>query len=321
VIVRARPAAIAALLVVLGACTGGPVATPSTAHSSPVVSPSAPAPTPSTGSTGLPRFSHVVIVIFENKEYGDVIDNPAAPYFTSLAHTYGLATEFFATTHPSLPNYIALVAGSTLGVTRNCRRCTVSGTSLIDQLESAGMSWKAYMEGAAGPCDPGAPPAPRKPNPAKFPFLYFDGIAKDATRCDKVVPLTQLSADLADGGLPEFAWITPNLCHSMHDCPVGDGDAFLKSLMPSLLQGVGPDGAVFVTFDEGSTDAGCCRLAAGGHVPTIVAGPAVAPGAVSAVRYDHYSILRTIEQAWGLPLLRQAACSCTAPMTALFRTG
>jgi hypothetical protein len=263
----------------------------------------------------------VVIVIFENKEYGDVIGNPAAPYFNSLARTYGLASEFFATTHPSLPNYIALVAGSTLGVTRNCRRCTLPDTSLVDQLESAGMSWKAYMEDAVGPCDPGAAPKPRTPNPAKFPFLYFQRITGDPARCDRVVPLTQLSKDLADGGLPTFAWITPSLCHSMHDCPVADGDAFLKGLMPSLLKGVGPEGVVFVTFDEGTTDAGCCQVAAGGHIPTIVAGPAVAPGTVSAVPYDHYSILRTIEESWSLPLLRQAACVCTAAMSDLLRTG
>jgi hypothetical protein len=88
--------------------------------------------------------------------------------------------------------------------------------------------------------------------------------------------------------------------------------------MPSLLKGVGPDGVVFVTFDEGTTNAGCCHEAAGGHIPTIVAGSAVAPGSVSDVPYDHYSILRTIEESWGLPLLRNAGCPCTASMDALF---
>ncbi len=323
--IRGRAAAACSLVVTaLAACTGGPSAVPSTALSAQSASTAIPAPGPSPtrspSTAALPVFSHVVIVIFENKEYGDIIGNPSAPYFNSLATTYGLASQFFAITHPSLPNYVALVAGSTLGVTKNCRRCVVSGPSLVDQLDDVGRSWKAYMDGALGPCDPGPPPGHGRPNPARFPFLYFDDIANDPSRCDRVVPFTQLSKDLAGAGLPSFAWITPDLCHSMHSCPVADGDAFLKSLMPSLLRGAGTDGVVFVTFDEGTTNAECCQEAAGGHIPTIVAGPAVAPGSVSDVPYDLYSILKTIEESWGLPLLRHAACPCTTAMDALFRS-
>lgn len=120
--------------------------------------------------------------------------------------------------------------------------------------------------------------------------------------------------------MPKFVWITPNLCHDMHDCGVAEGDAFLSKILPPLLSALGPTGVMFVTWDEasGSSALGCCEKAAGGRIATIVAGPLVPPGLRSAVSYDLYSILRTIEDAWGLPELGDSACSCTRPMTDFF---
>ncbi len=104
--------------------------------------------------------------------------------------------------------------------------------------------------------------------------------------------------------MPKFVWITPNLCHDMHDCGVAEGDAFLSKILPPLLSALGPTGVMFVTWDEasGSSALGCCEKAAGGRIATIVASPLVPPGLRSAVSYDLYSILRTIEDAWGLLL-------------------
>ena len=100
--------------------------------------------------------SHVVVIVMENAEYGEVIGNRAAPYVNALARRYGLATQSYAITHPSLPNYLALVSGSTHGISSDCTGCRVHGTNLVDELEAGGISWKAYLEDVPAPCFDGA---------------------------------------------------------------------------------------------------------------------------------------------------------------------
>jgi hypothetical protein len=149
--------------------------------------------------------------------------------------------------------------------------------------------------------------------------MFYDDIAHNPERCAKVVPLSQLTIDEAHHALPRFAWISPNLCHDMHNCSTRAGDTFLSRLVPPLLRAVGQRGVVIITWDEGETKRGCCLKAAGGNIPTILAGPSVRPGLRSALPYDAYSILRTIEDSWGLPRLGGAACRCTPPLTPMFR--
>src|SRR5205823_11835020 len=110
-------------------------------------------------------------------------------------------------------------------------------------------------------------------------FAYYTSVAGSLTRCQKIVPMAQLSVDELTGQLPRFVWITPNLCHDMHDCRVSDGDRFLSGTVPPLLRALGPRGVLFLVWDEGSSDDGCCRLASGGHVVGIVAGGQAAHGA------------------------------------------
>lgn len=274
--------------------------------------------TPAGPAREVPRFSHVVVLVLENKECGQIIGSDDAPYLNSLARRSALATSFYATAHPSLPNYLALTGGSTFGIASDCTDCHVQARNLVDELEAARITWKAYLEGMPSPCFQGSEAG----NYAKKhnPFLYYDDIANNPARCSNVVPLTQLSADLRDGRLPAFAWISPDLCHDMHSCGVSDGDRFLSGFLPPLLHALGPRGVLFITWDEGRKKAheGCCRKAAGGNVATIVAGPLARAGASSGVPYDHYSILRTIEDAWGLPRLGAAGCRCTRPLTDLF---
>jgi len=280
-------------------------------------------PAASPGSSGLPArrlpaFSHVVVIIMENKECGDVIGDRHAPFLTRLARRYALATSYFAVRHPSLPNYLALTGGSTFGIASDCATCQVHATNLVDQLERAGISWKAYIEGLPRPCYPGAAAGgyAKKHNP----FAYYTDVAGNPARCSRVVPLTELLPDLEGGRLPAFTWITPNLCDDMHDCGVAAGDRFLAGLVPRLARALGPRGVLFITWDEGETDSKgrCCEKAAGGRVATIVVGPHARRGVEVALPYDHYSLLRTIEDAWHLRELRNAACPCTRPLTALF---
>jgi hypothetical protein len=153
------------------------------------------------------------------------------------------------------------------------------------------------------------------------PFTYFPAVTGNPTACRNIVPLTALTADERAGRLPRLVWITPNLCHDMHDCSPATGDRFLSRLVPRLLAGLGRHGLLLLTWDEGSSGEGCCRLASGGHIALIAAGPAARPHFVLRTTTDHYSTLQAIEDLLGLARLRGAACPCTPSLAPLLRTG
>ncbi len=270
-------------------------------------------------SSGLPasRASHVIVVLMENDEYGEVIGNAAAPYIGSLVKRYGLMTRSYAIRHPSLPNYVALTSGSTHGIDSDCTDCTVAGANIADQLDAARLSWKAYLEDLPSPCFTGASSGgyAKKHNP----FAYYPGIAGSPSRCRGMVGFGALSADLRAGTLPTYAWISPNLCDDGHDCPISTADRFLARTLPSLLRELGPHGFLVLTWDEGSGGAAsCCGVAHGGHVATIVAGPDVRRGARSSTPIDSYGVLGSIEQALGLPPLGGARDRRSGRLNALF---
>jgi hypothetical protein len=244
-----------------------------------------------------------------------VIGSPAAPFITGLARRYAIATRAYAVAHPSLPNYLALTGGSTFGIDSDCTGCSVRASSLATQLQSAGISWKAYMENLPRPCFLGS--TSRDYAKKHDPFVYYSEVAASRALCSRVGPLAELAADERAGSLPRFIWITPDLCHDMHDCSVRTGDRFLARLVPPLLRALGPRGILFLTWDEGTGDGGCCRAADGGRVATIVAGDGARAGAQLATPADHYSVLKTIEEVFGLPRLRWAACPCTPSLGSL----
>lgn len=251
--------------------------------------------------------SSVVLIVLENREYDEVIGDPGAPFLNRLAQRGALATRYYAIAHPSLPNYLALLGGSTFGIAGNCSDCAARGSNLALQLSRAGISWRSYMEGMPHRCFRGdaAGSYVKRHNP----FMYFPSIARNRRRCANVVPFGRLDADLHRHSLPAFAWIGPGLCRGGHDCGIEVADRFLAKLVPRLAGQLGPDGFLAVSFDEGSGDAGCCRLAAGGRVATVLSGPTVRRGTRSRSAYDHYSLLATIEDAFGLPRLRHARSS------------
>src|SRR6266567_348839 len=188
-----------------GSPTPGPVSTPTpaatprpTASPTPAPTPTptpAPTPTPTPAPTptptpALPTFSHVFTIVMENEESSSLIGNSAAPYINGLAQSYGLATQYYAISHPSLPNYLAMTAGSTFGISSDCTTCWVGATNLADQIEAGGRSWKAYLEGMPSACFVGdAYPYMQKHNP----WIYYNDIRTNAARCSAhVVPFTQL---------------------------------------------------------------------------------------------------------------------------------
>jgi hypothetical protein len=257
----------------------------------------------------------VAIVIMENEEYGNIIGSPQMPFVNRLASRYALATQMFATAHPSLPNYLALTGGSTFGIDSDCSDCTVHASGLANELTAARISWRAYMEDLPHPCFTGASSGDYAEK--HDPFVYY----RPLMSCDNIVGLGRLAADESDATMPRFSWITPNLCHDMHDCSPSVGDRFLSRLVPPLLRGLGRRGLLIITWDEGTSDDGCCRLASGGHIATILAGLAARRAARLDTPVDQYSILQTVEDLLGLPRLRGAACPCTPTLAPLLNGG
>jgi hypothetical protein len=260
-----------------------------------------------------------VVLVMENKERSSVLGTAAARYLTALARGNGQALDSFGVRHPSLPNYIALVSGSTQGITSDCTSCRADAPNLAGQLERAHRSWKAYLEGLPRPC---ARPARAGRYAKKHdPFAYDDAIARDPSRCRRRVPLSQLSADVRRGRLPDFAFIAPDLCDDTHDCSVATGDRFLARLVPGLMPALGPHGFLVITYDEGASDAACCGDPGGGRIATVLAGPDVRAGAVMGRPLDHYGVLRTIETAFGVPRLGAARSARHGSLAPLFRGG
>jgi hypothetical protein len=251
----------------------------------------------------VPSFRHVVVIVFENKERSELVGNQEAPTFAHLARGGATLPRYYGVSHPSLPNYIALVSGSTQGITTDCVDCEVSAPSLATSIAAAGKSWKTYAEGLPFPGSTAEYPGLYAKT--HDPFIYFRGLDKR-----KIVPFGQLLPDLAARRLPDFSLIVPNVCNDMHSCPISVGDQWLSDLITPLL--LLPRTAVFVIFDEGSSD-----LRGGGMVPAFVVGTAVRPGTTYRRVTGHYGVLRTIEDAWNLP--RLGASAQAAPITGIWR--
>jgi phosphatidylinositol-3-phosphatase len=252
-------------------------------------------------------FDRAVVVVFENKARSEVLGNPSAPEFNALARRYATLSGYRGITHPSLPNYIALISGSTHGIHSDCDDCRVGGRNLADTLEDSGRTWKTYAEGlpSAGYTGGRAGGYTKHHNP----FVYFNDVLDDRARLARIVRLGQLSRDLALDGLPDFSLVIPNECHDMHNCSVREGDRWLRHFIgPVLASPQMRRGVVFVIFDENHGGVG---------VPAIAVGPAVRRGARFRATVDNFGLLRTIEDAWGLPRLGLSARA--TPITGIWR--
>ncbi len=257
----------------------------------------------------MPAFERAVVIVFENKAPAAVLGNSDAPTFNSLASRNTVLSSYGSITHPSLPNYLALVSGSTHGISSDCTSCLVSGPSLADTLQRAHRTWKTYAEGLPRPGYTGC--CSGRYAKKHVPFLYFRRVVSSPARLRRVVPLSRLSRDLAAGRLPDFSLVVPDLCHDMHDCPVSVGDAWLGRFLPPLLRNAQlAKAVVFVVFDEPPRGEGTL-------VPALAVGPLVRRGSVFAGRTSHYGLLRTIEDAWGLPRLGRSAR--TPPIRGIWR--
>jgi phosphatidylinositol-3-phosphatase len=258
----------------------------------------------------VPQFDHVVVVVLENKSEAQILGSRRAPRFNAFASRYAVLSRYSGVAHPSLPNYLGLVSGSTHGIRSDCTGCVVSARNLADTLEEADLSWKAYAEGLPRPGFTGS--STGRYVKRHVPFLYFRDVLADPARRRHVVPLGRLSRDLAGGNLPAFSLVIPDLCHDMHDCPVVTGDSWLGRFLPPLLRSPELAGSViFVVTDETS------KARVDDPVPALALGPLVVPGSRFAGRTSHYGLLRTIEDAWDLSRLGRSARA--KPITRIWR--
>ncbi|WP_427007613.1 alkaline phosphatase family protein [Pseudarthrobacter sp. H2] len=305
-----------ALALLLAGCTpppaptqpaSSPAQTPPPSVSSQPPSPPAPTQPPSPPSSQPPPpaasapgnsggIEHIVIIVQENKPSSQIMGSGDAAYFNKLADEYAVATNYQAIMHPSLPNYLALTSGTNAGITSNCKpkECRADVRSIADEVSESGRSWKMYAEGMPAPCS--------AENSGRYavrhnPFMYYPSVTADKNSCAAhVVPLTQLDQDLASASsLPNYLFISPDLCNDTHDCPIRTGDEWLARLVPRILGSPAfttRNSLLVVTWDEGSDG--------DNRVATVFAGPAARNGYTSDAAYTHYSLLHTIEEAWGL---------------------
>jgi hypothetical protein len=237
-----------------------------------------------------PRFDHVLLVVFENKKQGSIIGNPDAPYFNQLADGGASFTHSYAVTHPSQPNYLALFSGSTQGIIDDSCPHTFPGNNQAAELIKAGFTFTSYSEDlpAAGSkvCLSGK--YARKHAPwANFPNV------PDADQ----QPDTSFPSDYSQ--LPDVSWVIPNLCDDMHDCSIALGDSWLESHLGGYAAWAKDNNSLLIiTFDEDDRTAG-------NQIATIFYGAHVKVGSYG-VHITHYSVLRTIEDMYGVPRLGQA---------------
>ena len=271
-----------------------------------------------TGS--VPPFEHILWIVLENRSYQSVIGNADMPALNRLAKENVLLSHYMAVRHPSLPNYLALIGGDTFNVVNDCTDCFIDHTSLPDLIEQSGRTWKTYQEDMPSPCYVGNKGLyVQKHNP----FIYFDPIRLDPARCQRsVAPLSQLTADLQTGQMPDFAFITPNLCHDGHNCGLKEVDQWLQGMAEELQNAaaLGNQYLLVITFDEGAlTDhQTCCGLGrqAGGQVATVLISPLAHKGFEDDTPLSHYSLLKTVLQAWNLPGLGMTEDAATEAITA-----
>ncbi|MFE4969701.1 alkaline phosphatase family protein [Streptomyces sp. NPDC056660] len=238
-------------------------------------------------ASAVPTPDHVIVVVFENHAYSQVVGSSSAPYINSLATGGANLTQMYAETHPSQPNYFALFSGATQGITDD--GCYTAGFSSAANLASeqlaAGRTWASYNETlpSQGSTTCSSGDYARKHNP----WFGFSNVPTSTAKT-----FAQFPTDYTT--LPQLSFVTPNLCSDMHDCSVSTGDTWLKNNLGAYATWAKTHNSLLVvTMDEDN------RLA-GNRIPTVLYGQPVKAGSTSSTTYNHYDLLRTLEDGQGL---------------------
>jgi hypothetical protein len=264
----------------------------------------------SAGAAAAP-FGHVVIVVEENTNYASVVgDTATMPYLNSLISSYGLATQYYSNTHPSMGHYMMLTTGIlTNDDSETPSSFPVSVNNVVRELAANGKTWKAYAEDLPYVGYVGG-------NTGNFairhvPLAYLTDVQDSAAGRQTVVPFTQFATDIAAGHLPDYSFVTPNLCNDAHNCGLNVADTWLKTNIAPLLSSspFKDDGLLIITFDESSND----DTHGGGRIATVLISPKFSKhGYQSTTLYQHQSSLRLMLEGLGITTLLPGAAA-TAP--------
>ncbi|KAH6566449.1 hypothetical protein BASA50_008347 [Batrachochytrium salamandrivorans] len=245
-------------------------------------------------------FDRFFTIILENTNYDEAM---ADDYLGSTLASKGrILTNLYALTHPSQPNYLAMISGDTQG-NRNDKRFSSSSPTIVDVLEQGGVSWGVYQQGYTGRCNTAMSIGRyvRKHNP----FISFTGISQNPRRCAKIVPATSLNRDIRSNRVPSYVFYTPDMYNDGHDTGVSYASNWLQDFLePLLVNPVFANTVFFVTFDEDSNS--------DNQIYGVLLGGPVAAGTTDNAQYDHYSQMATVEANWGLGNLGQADASASA---------
>jgi phosphatidylinositol-3-phosphatase len=227
-----------------------------------------------------------------------VIGSADMPYLNSLATQYGLATQYFANTHPSIGNYFMLTTGQIV-TTDDSYTGTVDVDNIVRELNAAGKTWKSYAENRGDPI---------LYVQRHDPLTYFTDVINSSTQMQNLVSFPQFSTDLNSGNLPNFSFLVPNLLDDAHSGPLTAADAWLQNNIAPLISSptFQKDGLLIITFDE---SVGTDTANGGGHVPAIIISPKAKQGYQSTTFYQHQSTLRLILEGLGVTTLPGDASS------------
>ncbi len=272
---------------------------------------------PTTTGSPTPTSPHVMVIMMENESISGIIGDSSLPYINNtLVPHYPVLQDNYAVGHPSLPNYLELLSGSTSGVTSDCAPAPgcEGSSNLAEQLDQAGIRWAGYMESmpSAGYTggDTGGDDGYGDQLYAQHhnPFVYFPDLASELTT--HVKPLTSMISDLDSANPPAFVWVTPNMLDDGHDGPLTTMDTWLSEEIPAIQATTWYDegGQIILTWDEGAdSDTSGLGGGAGGHIPGILISQALFNGPDYTSPVDQAGILGSIETLYGLPLLNDAA--------------
>ena len=265
--------------------------------------PPAPAPVP----VPVTQYGHLFLVVEENHSFSEVVGNTSMPYFNSLIAKYGLATQSFGNTHPSIGNYFVLTTGQIVTNNEAVAPPTVTADNIVRELLAAKKTWKSYAESLPSVGYLGGDVYPYAQHHNPFVFLQ-DSITP--TQVNNIVPFTQFATDLANNQLPNFSFLLPNQLNNAHDGTLAQADAWLQQNIGPLLASpiFQQDGLLIITFDESDF---LDLQNGGGHIATVVISAHAKKGFKSTTLYQHQSVLREILHALGISVF--PGLSVTAP--------
>lgn len=246
-----------------------------------------------------PKILRIFVIVFENKDQAEMLANP---YFGELSKRGALLSQYYGIAHPSQPNYFAMIGGDTFGIFDDGNH-NLAQNSVVDLLEAKNVSWKSYQEDFPGGCFAGGSASAlyaRKHNP----FISFDKIRTNPARCAKIVNAEELQTDIAANRLPSFSFYAPNVDNDAHDQPISFGANWLKDFLePKLLDPNFYAGTLVVLItDEGRNFA---ANPTGVPIYAVLLGQMVSAGTVDSSHYNHYNLLRTVEETFQLGTLNR----------------